>query len=61
MNVLECPYTKNLVHQLEATNDAEEKENIIASIRAQMCGTSTDQTVCCDINNVIVKGAGKLF
>ena len=51
MKVQECPYTKKLLEQFEETNDTKEKEKLIASIRSRICGSSTDRTVCCDVDN----------
>ena len=48
IKVLECPLTKKMLEDLTATNDAKEKEKLIASIRSRVCGNSSDKTVCCD-------------
>ena len=37
-----------MLEDLTATNDAKEKEKLIASIRSRVCGNSSDRTVCCD-------------
>ena len=32
------------------TNDAKEKEKIITSLKALICGNPADRTVCCDVD-----------
>ena len=53
MKVQECPYTQNILKELETrnVNDGKEREKLITSIKSLICGNSTDHTVCCDINN----------
>ena len=33
------------------TNDARIKEKLISDIRSMRCGSVSDRTVCCDIDN----------
>ena len=51
MKVQDCPFTKKLLEQFEETDDAKEKEKLIVSIRSRICGSSSDRTVCCDVDN----------
>ena len=38
------------MEDLRTTNDAKEKEKMIASIKSLICGSTVDRTVCCDID-----------
>ena len=49
ISIKECPYTRKLFAQVKATNDSEEKANLIQAIRVRVCGNPTDRTVCCDL------------
>ena len=40
-----------MLEDLTATNDAKEKEKLIASLKSKICGNPSDQTVCCDVDN----------
>ena len=51
MGVLECPYTKAMMEKLIATDDADERGYLICYLRSQICGSPTNRTVCCDIDN----------
>ena len=50
MKVQECPYTNQILEELKTTNDNKEKAKLIASIKSLICGSSTDRTVCCDVD-----------
>ena len=41
-----------MLEDLRVTNDAKEKAKLIASIKLLICGSSTDKTVCCDVDIV---------
>ena len=51
ISVHECPYTNRTLENLMTTNDAKEKEKMIASVKSLICGSTVDKTVCCDIDN----------
>ena len=51
VKVQECPHTKKMLEDLRATNDVKEKEKLVASLKSLICGSSTDRTVCCDVDN----------
>merc|ERR1712241_716992 len=52
ISIKECPYTRKLFAQVKATNDSEEKANLIQAIRVRVCGNPTYRTVCCDLQQV---------
>jgi len=47
--IKECPYTRKLFAQVKSTNDSQEKANLIQAIRVRVCGSPTDRSVCCDL------------
>ena len=53
MKVQNCPYTKQLLKDARATNDAKEKEKIIGLIKSRICRNTAYRTVghgvCCNI------------
>ena len=51
IKVQECQHTKNMLEELRTTNDVKEKEKLINSMKTLICGSPTDKTVCCDIDN----------
>ena len=63
---MECPYTKRLLDDyIDAypeigIDNAEEKKNLINSIRPLICGNPAERMVCCDVdNNDASKFSGK--
>ena len=50
MKIEECPHTNKLIEELRTTTDANEKAKLIASIKSLICGSSSDRTVCCDVD-----------
>ena len=57
MNVLECPYTKELLDAyINAYPDvnvdnAKEREKLVTTIRPLICGNPANRNVCCNVCN----------
>ena len=49
---MKCPETKEMMEELVTMNDTNPKRGkMIDSIRSLICGSPTDQTVCCKQRN----------
>ena len=51
MKIQECPFAMNILEKMRTTDDPKEKEKLKTSIRSRICGTLSDKTVCCDVEN----------
>ena len=51
MKIQECPFAMNILEKMRTTDDPQEKEKLKTSIRSRICGTLSDKTVCCDVEN----------